>query len=1345
MDYESSNLPLEVSNPKRQATDTIRAYEYQIWQSVFRWITLKPNEILFLEKAEDFDVTSEAEAQTTQVKDTLRSGSVTLNSQSVVEALTNFWTHQRYNPNYSIRFTLLTTSARGLEQSNPFGGIKGLDYWDRCKGASADLTPLREFLAAKPSLPEDLRLFVSTASDDDLRTALIRRMEWATDQQDHEALQELIKRRVVAHGIEVYSLQPSESEKVISHLFTYVLRVIREDPDRRLDLSDFGRVFEENVTIRLTPQQLQSLKERAGSGLPAGDSQTASSEITGSVFESVEDLYDLSLLKQLVERSQLVPDLEVRLKHDGVLILKGSTGMGKSILAVLIAHKEYAKWKRLDFGNLAPYEIKQRLTTATLLDVEQAFEFNYIVDDLNFSDHPSTYERALGGFIQAVISRGGQVVVTTQGDLPTRLSLMLNLSETSFCQAPGFTNEEIKELATKHGCPSGRTLESWSRIIETTTGGHPQLVHARVKRIASDGWPRPELGHLLEDAGADQVRNEVRRNLPEYVPSEEARTLAYRLSVYIGPFKRSHALHLAEHPPAIKNAGEAFDFLSGPWIESYGRSYYKLSPLLKDSAQQMFDQRVVTNLHKTATYSFFVDGVLTQIEISGILMHGIVGQISEPLTRVAENTESLKDDQWVLIARDIDWFTLLATEAGTRLFESDPFASLILRRFQFRIAAALNNPEVATKVVIGWDQELLRFDEFKDRPSFIVPRLAFQQMFNLTFLRLEVPIPIRTIVRNIVTLIKLGQQWEAVANSDEVVREAIEIKKRLFEKLPKEEMALLSEELGSDTDKLVDLSDDVYFAAVRCRSAQDVSDFVDELEAQESDAADEIWEYLGVKEFTAIMLINGAWLSEVKATSPDWDKVLKVLDKVSAAALAKHADHLVAGAYRTKAIVLKEYANDKGDAFDAIREGVEKLGYEHSALQDYLAKMLMMDGRYTEAIRTWRAISPESENRRTTWRTFSHRDGVMCAGFLDDWSSAAEFALEGERVAQRLCSMGEVVAVGYKTEYAWALWKSGDYQRALDEFTEVINALSTLPDPNSDVMSYGLHMRVLLAVKWLTGNRSAGEVEPRLGIFSDPSQPEVTRERDLARQAFYVLIGAQLEMLKLKYSLRSLRLDSLIAQYAHFSRLSKALHDSQKTFLPVSEFGARMILNLVFAALVNWIGRDKVGELPIETWKEDAKANGILEEHLAQYFTFLQEVLKLDEHYLRAALDDLDKSSDEKLAASLLLSNHGALTPEDRFIANLFLVTSGNAYAMWREETENIVAELIGRTWMTVVKEQRSSLLAPLTNVTRIVSAIEDSSSSGIAKAARILLAVRQAVKVRLQNHTIDRLTELAQ
>jgi hypothetical protein len=1345
MSYEpSQHSPLEVSNPKRQATDTIRGYEYQIWQSVLRWVTLKADETLFLEMAEDFDVTQDGTTETTQVKDTARSGSVTLNSPAAIESISNFWKHQQTNPNEIVRFRLLTTSTRGFERSNPFNGVKGLDYWDRCKGTNTDLAPLRDFLAQNSTLAVDVRQFVSTASNEDLRNKLIRRIEWASDQGDHEAILELVKRRVVEHGITVYSLQPSESEKVVPALYTHVLEVVRKDPNRHLTLADFARIFEAQVTIRLTPQQIQELKARAGSSLPLSKDQRGSSQVANSFVESIEDLYDLTLLENMLERARLVSDLQAKLTQGGVLVLKGSTGMGKSILAILIASKEFGRWKRLDCRNLKPDEIKERLAYATLLNVEEGVDSNYIIDDLNFNDHPSTYERSLGGFFQSVVSRGGRIVLTTQGEIPTRLNLAFDLSEDFVCDVPSLTGEEIKELVAKHGCPKGALLESWGRIIGMTTSGHPQLVHARVKKIAGDRWPLPKFDHVLKDTGADQVRQEVRRHLQDYVPSEEARTLAYRLSVYVGPFKRSQALHLAGPPQAIRNAGEAFDFLAGPWIESYGRGYYKLSPLLKNSAQEMFDRQAVINLHKTAAYSFFVDRVLTQTEINGILFHGLVGQTPEPLQRIAEATDHLPENDWASIAREIEWFAHLAIETDTRLFESNPLTSLTLRRFQFRVAAENDDPEQATKVVLSWERELLRFDEFKQMPKFIVPRLALQQMFNLTFLRLEVPIPIRTIVRNIVATIALGKQWEAVADTDEVVQQALEVKKDLSDKLPKDQMQMLHEELGSDLDKVVDISDDVYFAAVRCRSAQDVLDFIDELEALASDAADEVWSYLGSNEFTAIMLVNAAWLSEVKAASPDWQRVLDVLDRVAEVAMVKHADHLVAGAFRSKAIVLKEYAKDKGDALAAIYEGVEKLGYAHPALQDYLAKIQMLDGQFDEAIRTWRQISPESESRQTTWRIFSHRDAVICAGILNDWPSVSEFALQGEKIAQRLCHMGETVAVGYLAEHALAVWKSGDSIAALNEFTQIVDRLKTLPDPNMDMMSYALHGRVFVAIRWLTGNVDGGEIEPQLGIFSDPSTPDVKREQNLPRPTFYVLMEAQLEMLTLKYSLRCFAVDSMISQYVHFSRLSKDLGESQTEFIQAPAFNRRMIMNLVFAAVVNWIDRRRPAELPLSRWREDAEAGDMLDADLACFFDFLEEALRAQEEHLRKVLDEPVESSDNRLMASLLLSASDSVGPEDRFVANLFLVLNGNAYSMWREETENIVADLIAKTWTAVV-EQNVSLLASSTSAPRIISATRDTSTSGIRKASRILLAALWAVNVRLQDHTVDRLMDLAQ
>ena len=82
----------------------------------------------------------------------------------------------------------------------------------------------------------------------------------------------------------------------------------------------------------------------------------------------------------------------------------------------------------------------------------------------------------------------------------------------------------------------------------------------------------------------------------------------------------------------------------------------------------MFDQRAVLNLHKTAAYSFFVDGALSQTEISGILFHGWIGRTTEPLTRIAETTENLSETDWALVARDIDWFAHLAIETATKAF-----------------------------------------------------------------------------------------------------------------------------------------------------------------------------------------------------------------------------------------------------------------------------------------------------------------------------------------------------------------------------------------------------------------------------------------------------------------------------------------------------------------------------------------------------------------------------------------------------------------------------------------------------------------------------------------------------
>ncbi len=125
---------------KREAVDSLRGYSYQILRSIESWIDLPDGAILVLEGAEDLDRIEETGAATVeQVKDTSGSGNVTLRSESVLEALGNFWDHLGRNPEVAIQFRFLTTSGIGREKKQPFGfDIPGLEAWQRIRMAPGE-------------------------------------------------------------------------------------------------------------------------------------------------------------------------------------------------------------------------------------------------------------------------------------------------------------------------------------------------------------------------------------------------------------------------------------------------------------------------------------------------------------------------------------------------------------------------------------------------------------------------------------------------------------------------------------------------------------------------------------------------------------------------------------------------------------------------------------------------------------------------------------------------------------------------------------------------------------------------------------------------------------------------------------------------------------------------------------------------------------------------------------------------------------------------------------------------------------------------------------------------------
>jgi hypothetical protein len=284
--------------------------------------------------------------------------------------------------------------------------------------------------------------------------------------------------------------------------------------------------------------------------------------------------------EKVARRASLIATLMQRLMENGLVILQGSTGMGKSTLAALMVQTDPQGWTWLPMRGREPRQISELLYQAMLISSDQRSRPRVILDDLDVRDHPTVYEHALTGLLYVILSHGGHIVVTTQGEIPSRITSRLQGREWAV-NVPPFNGDDIHQLLRDHGCPSGDLLAQWGLIVSMKARGHPQLVHAYVRNVTARSWPQPGRDDMGQTTALETVRHEARMSLQEQLPSEGARMLVYRLSLLGQPFRRDHALHLGGHLPPLASPGDAFDLLLGPWVERVNDVYYQICPLLR--------------------------------------------------------------------------------------------------------------------------------------------------------------------------------------------------------------------------------------------------------------------------------------------------------------------------------------------------------------------------------------------------------------------------------------------------------------------------------------------------------------------------------------------------------------------------------------------------------------------------------------------------------------------------------------------------------------------------------------------------------------------------------------------
>jgi tetratricopeptide (TPR) repeat protein len=254
----------------RQAVDSLRGYAYQVTAAALAWLDLDPRGRLFLEVAEDYAMVAQNAIQAVQVKDTEASGTVTLNTDSVRNAVSDFVSLRAANPEADVELRYFTTSEIGTERAideRP-GGIAGLAYW-RKAALGADVGPLRSILESD-KFSAAVQKFVRDRDEDGLRSDLLRKIHWDCGKPNLATLRTEFEKRLIVVGRDVFGLAAPEATRIADVLIYRVLeRSITKNPaDRVLTRADLYRCVDQATRI-FVPRRAADMMVLVSSDLTA--------------------------------------------------------------------------------------------------------------------------------------------------------------------------------------------------------------------------------------------------------------------------------------------------------------------------------------------------------------------------------------------------------------------------------------------------------------------------------------------------------------------------------------------------------------------------------------------------------------------------------------------------------------------------------------------------------------------------------------------------------------------------------------------------------------------------------------------------------------------------------------------------------------------------------------------------------------------------------------------------------------------------------------------------------------------------------------------------------------------
>ena len=1341
---------------KRQADDALRGYLYQIWHSVNAWLDLTEDEILYLEGAEDFDRVSDGSATAVQVKNTQHK--ITLRSQEVNDAINHYWKLRNDHPDLCVKFRFLTRSKIGKERGNPFGEDQaGLHLWSRCSGDEKAIKKIVEFLQAEGKVSGDVDNFLKQAESEIIYEQLIESITWETDSKEASFVEKSITKKLILHG-DRYGIPPSDSSKVVDHLLIEAFTVATQKKNRELTRVRFLEIFEEKTTQRIPISHSRymqihpTMMDAVGSALIENPSDiTIRSQ--SPIQNSIPPLYS-----DFAPRTELVESIQNRLQLEGLTVIQGGTGMGKTTLAKLTANAINGSWFWINFTKRDPSQVVQLLQQLAIAISNQSSKINIVLDDLNLQPRQlRQYEEILGVVVYRVLEYGAKLSITSQHDLPNDVIRRLGVSPSVVIHIPSFTVHEIEQFAQQLGCHADQA-EAWAKLIQLHTSGHPRLVHARLTRLRAKDWKEDENIFQTPQEVVEE-REEARQLLIDL--SEDQRELLYRLSLMSIRFRRDYALNIGDIPESISYPGDTFSQLIGPWIDPVSETYYTISPLLNNAANQVWPESKINDLHAQIANAILKTKNLTAIEVQAVLLHSIIGQNEEGLIAVVHALMATSENLWKQCSQEFSWLIYVKTNPPEELFPRGDLVNHLFRLLQYRIAVEVK-PEFAPKILEIWEKEI------KPEPhkSYLLSRITLMTQALVYY---QVSLPAKQMVSYLKEMIDIEERYKEI----EEIQEVYSVFKGQLEK--------------QMTDKTNFFS--ILFSLISARRplyASFLSDLIDAIDSLCPKMRTLLLADFENGIIRSRILIDSVWLAEADIENPDWGRCLQVYDKVIERAIEWNYLHIASAAAKGKAIIYDEYLHDYDAAHNFLQDILSKLG-SLPAIEEAQAAIYFHHKHYRDALEIYERIlpdwNPSSEFELGFGFLEGYRRSGICAAYLDNWEKAAVFFEEGAKKAQEIDVTEQYI--GLYADAGFAQFKAGNVLSCINLLKLALQEFETLPQNDTDVRYFTLKKLLGYLITWLAKRDSdIGFEEPPPGFCSNldidktimkyPNFPIqyvwlhlaqieyqfnlgmtiFNQTKDVKDRTLYPFLDLFLSMLEIQYDYKDKIFDSLPQHMNQLAYAYATTHRHRQNEKGIVEKGIYSIsiddlyefasvdniVNILVPALLIQVSRDTNIDETLSMWRMNSLELPI-EKNINIALDLTESILSKDRREASTVMKIKESKPEERLVAALKIIHNIDTNPSDLFYAHTLVATviiNKDELWKWERHIMTDLVDLFSRQWLEKVKF-RAMLKMPTITVPQIEQACNN-SETGKKKIGQILLAAHQAVSVGVSPEILQQL-----